>query len=158
MRLMFQGCPPGPDVRTIQNRLNQAATRPGQASKLPALVADGIFGAKTAKRVVEFQAVHGLGVDGVVGPKTEGKLNELLGSPTHLTPPHVPPKPAAPTHAPLAGHKALAKQGPGFGAGAPAPFAPPPSAPGMVPGTPVGKVFLPGLPPFGTAPGAPKKT
>jgi peptidoglycan hydrolase-like protein with peptidoglycan-binding domain len=152
MRLMFQGCPPGPDVRTIQNRLNQAGTKTGQTSKLPSLAADGVFGAKTAQRVVEFQARNGLTIDGVVGPKTEGTLNDLLGSPTHLTPPHVPPKPAAPTHAPLAGHKALAKQGPGFGARSP--FAPPPSAsppggPNMVPGTPVGKVFLPGLPPFG---------
>ncbi len=112
MRLMFQGCPPGPDVRTIQNRLNQAATKPAQASKLPALVPDGIFGGKTAQRVAEFQATNGLVVDGVVGPKTEGVLNDLLGSPTHLTPPHVPPKPAAPMHAPLAGNKAAAKAGP----------------------------------------------
>ncbi len=148
MRLMFHGCPPGPDVRTIQNRLNQAGTKPGQTSKLPLLTADGVFGAKTAKRVVEFQAMNGLAVDGVVGPKTEGKLNTLLGSPTHLTPPHVPPKPAAPTHAPLAGHKALAKAGP-VPTG---PFATP--LPPQCPGPPA-KVFLPAAPAHGMFPGTP---
>lgn len=92
MRLMFHGCPAGPDVRTIQNRLNLASIKGGeQMSKLPLLVADGVFGAKTAKRVVEFQAVNGLTVDGVVGRKTENCLNDLLGSPTFLTPEHVPP-------------------------------------------------------------------
>lgn len=92
MRLMFQGCTPGPDVKVIQSRLNEASVRiPSQASKLPPLGPDGIFGAKTAKRVVEFQAKNGLVVDGIVGFKTESMLNDLLGNPTHLTPEHVPP-------------------------------------------------------------------
>lgn len=92
MRLMFQGCPAGPDVKIIQNRLNLASMKGGQQmTKLPLLVADGIFGAKTAKRVVEFQAVNALTVDGIVGRKTENRLNDLLGNPTFLTPEHVPP-------------------------------------------------------------------
>jgi peptidoglycan hydrolase-like protein with peptidoglycan-binding domain len=92
MRLMFQGCPPGNDVRTIQNRLNQAARRHvKQLSSFPPLVPDGIFGKKTGDRVVEFQAKNGLVVDGVIGRQTEGTLNVLLGNPTQLTPEHVPP-------------------------------------------------------------------
>lgn len=92
MRLMFQGCTPGSDVRIIQNRLNQAALRHvKQLSDFPPLVPDGIFGKKTVSRVVEFQAKNGLVVDGVVGRQTEGTLNVLLGSPTQLTPEHVPP-------------------------------------------------------------------
>jgi peptidoglycan hydrolase-like protein with peptidoglycan-binding domain len=58
---MFQGCPKGSDVRIIQGRLNQAAVR--QGSTLAPLAADGVFGAKTAKRVVEFQSRNGLVVD-----------------------------------------------------------------------------------------------
>jgi len=92
MRLMFQGCPPGNDVRIIQSRLNQASLRHvKQVSSLEPLAPDGIFGPKTAQRVVEFQAKNGLVVDGIVGRQTEGTLNVLLGSATKLTPEHVPP-------------------------------------------------------------------
>jgi murein DD-endopeptidase MepM/ murein hydrolase activator NlpD/cell wall-associated NlpC family hydrolase len=40
--------------------------------------ADGDFGPNTRKAVETFQAKHGLDVDGVAGPKTFGKLNELV--------------------------------------------------------------------------------
>ncbi len=122
MRLMFQGCTPGNDVKTIQSRLNLVAIQvPEQRSKLAALGPDGIFGAKTAKRVVEFQSMNGLTVDGIVGRQTEGKLNDLLGSPTFLTPPHTSPaekkaaaksfesSPGTPSQGGLAGGKAGAK-------------------------------------------------
>jgi len=89
---MFQGCTPGSDIKTIQSRLNLVSIKGlPQPSKLPAIAADGIFGAKTAQRVVEFQSMCGLTVDGIVGRQTETKLNELLGSPTFLTPPSSPP-------------------------------------------------------------------
>lgn len=42
--------------------------------------ADGIFGEKTRKAVMEFQAASGLGVDGIVGPMTWEKLEAATGS------------------------------------------------------------------------------
>ncbi len=42
-------------------------------------VADGIMGRKTRAGVKEFQAAHGLDVDGVPGPMTKGKLEEVYG-------------------------------------------------------------------------------
>lgn len=50
----------GPDVKTLQGRLN--------------LVADGIFGPLTEEAVREFQTANGLAVDGIVGPKTWAAL------------------------------------------------------------------------------------
>lgn len=43
-------------------------------------VADGIMGAKTRAGVKEFQARYKLDVDGVPGPKTKAKLQEVYGS------------------------------------------------------------------------------
>jgi peptidoglycan hydrolase-like protein with peptidoglycan-binding domain len=57
----------GNSVRNLQAMLNHVmSTQPG-------LVADGIFGAKTRSRVVEFQSKVKIGADGIVGPIT-GKM------------------------------------------------------------------------------------
>jgi peptidoglycan hydrolase-like protein with peptidoglycan-binding domain len=52
----------GADVKALQQRLAQLKYYPGAA--------DGTFGANTLEAVWAFQEVQGLGVDGVVGPKT----------------------------------------------------------------------------------------
>jgi peptidoglycan hydrolase-like protein with peptidoglycan-binding domain len=57
------------DTRLVQQKLNSF---PGSA--LPKLVEDGIFGAKTQARVVEFQRQRGLVPDGVVGARTRAAL------------------------------------------------------------------------------------
>lgn len=59
----------GPVVLKLQQDLN------GRSSKLPRLVADGIFGAKTMARVMEFQRDNGLQVDGLVGDETASALS-----------------------------------------------------------------------------------
>jgi hypothetical protein len=50
---------------------------------------DGIFGRETRDTVKQFQTTHGLKVDGAVGRKTLGKLDELYAGPIA---PKVPPK------------------------------------------------------------------
>lgn len=40
---------------------------------------DGVFGAKTDQAVKQFQARHGLLVDGIAGPQTFAKLEEVMG-------------------------------------------------------------------------------
>ncbi len=60
-----------PDVGDLQQRLNDE----GVAD--PALVVDEKFGRLTRAAVREFQARHGLAVDGVVGLRTWGVLDEL---------------------------------------------------------------------------------
>jgi len=55
-------------VAELQMLLNQ------KPSSLAALREDGIFGAKTSARVREFQTQNQLLADGIVGPKTWGKL------------------------------------------------------------------------------------
>ena len=42
-------------------------------------VADGVMGGNTRRGIKEFQAAHGLDVDGVPGPMTKGKLKEVYG-------------------------------------------------------------------------------
>ena len=60
----------GPDVETLQRRLNvQGAT--------PPLVEDGQFTAPTESAVRAFQGLHGLTVDGIVGIRMWGILDEL---------------------------------------------------------------------------------
>lgn len=56
----------GPAVWTLQNALN----------RLPAysVIVDSVFGAQTDAAVRAFQRARGLVVDGIVGPKTWGKL------------------------------------------------------------------------------------
>ncbi|MFA5925149.1 MAG: peptidoglycan-binding protein [Methylococcaceae bacterium] len=55
----------GPEVRELQEKLNQTGT---------GLKIDGEFGPLTHAAVVAFQAGHGLRPDGVVGPKTRAAL------------------------------------------------------------------------------------
>ena len=68
-RLIKQGCK-GADVRAVQDVLNFHVRR------LAPLAVDGDFGPLTQARVVEFQKSNQLKPDGIVGPKTLGKLFE----------------------------------------------------------------------------------
>jgi peptidoglycan hydrolase-like protein with peptidoglycan-binding domain len=77
--------PPGignADTRLVQQKLNSS---PGSA--LPKLVEDGIFGAKTKARVIEFQRQRGLVPDGVVGARTRAALGLSPGAPVSPTGP-----------------------------------------------------------------------
>src|SRR5688500_13100636 len=56
----------GAAVKELQVRLKAAGFNPGTA--------DGAFGPKTLAAVKAFQKSRGLSADGVVGPKTWGKL------------------------------------------------------------------------------------
>ena len=62
----------GPTVASLQSKLNSALI------PSPGLVADGVFGAKTAQAVKLFQQRKGLAADGVVGPKTAAALGLSL--------------------------------------------------------------------------------
>jgi hypothetical protein len=59
----------GPVVAQIQTALNFAGP-----TRLPRLSTDGQFGALTEARVMEFQFLNNLSVDGVVGPQTNALL------------------------------------------------------------------------------------
>ena len=59
----------GPVVAQIQTALNFAGP-----TRLPRLSTDGQFGALTEARVMEFQFLNNLSVDGVVGPQTNASL------------------------------------------------------------------------------------
>jgi hypothetical protein len=59
----------GPVVEQIQTALNFAGP-----TRLPRLPIDGQFGALTVARVMEFQFLSDLDVDGVVGPLTNSRL------------------------------------------------------------------------------------
>ena len=59
----------GPSVEQLQTALNLA-----DLTRLPRLTVDGQFNALTVGRVMEFQSLNGLTVDGVVGPQTNGRL------------------------------------------------------------------------------------
>ncbi len=61
----------GEPVRALQQALNDVHDA--------GLVADGIFGAATDLEVRQFQAANNLLADGIVGPKTWAKLEELEG-------------------------------------------------------------------------------
>ena len=62
----------GAFVREIQNQLLRAGM------SLPRYGADGIFGPETEMAVMRFQRKYGVRVDGLVGPQTLSKLNEVL--------------------------------------------------------------------------------
>ncbi|MBD1806700.1 N-acetylmuramoyl-L-alanine amidase [Microcoleus sp. FACHB-SPT15] len=57
----------GPEVKQLQQRLQQQGFNPG--------VADGIFGAATQTAVIAFQKAKGISPDGIVGEKTWTTLN-----------------------------------------------------------------------------------
>ena len=60
----------GPAVEELQQKLNQFGTT-------PPLVVDGIFGPLTRAAVIAFQRANTLDPDGVVGPLTWGKIDQL---------------------------------------------------------------------------------
>lgn len=63
----------GPEVEELQRRLNRwLATAP--STKLPPLVVDGVFGARTEAAVRAFESAMGLDGDGIVEPKTWEQL------------------------------------------------------------------------------------
>lgn len=62
----------GSQVRTLQTKLKNWGYYTGAV--------DGIYGSKTVTAVRYFQRVNGLGVDGVVGPKTAKALGMSLSS------------------------------------------------------------------------------
>ena len=79
-RTLWVGCW-GADVAAMQDALNQIganAALPEQQTALPLLVPDGAFGNKTFIRVKDFQSKNGLVPDGIAGPATMGRLQELL--------------------------------------------------------------------------------
>lgn len=90
----------GADVETLQGRLNDE----GVAD--PALDPDGKFGRLTDAAVRTFQARHGLLVDGIVGLRTWGVLDELdrrgIAGPTSTALDDITPVDAA-THATVEG-------------------------------------------------------
>lgn len=65
----------GDEVRQLQENLNKLGFNCGAA--------DGIFGPKTEAAVKAFQQAHGLTVDGIAGPQTLAKIEELLNKPTN---------------------------------------------------------------------------
>ena len=65
MPMLYRGCT-GDAVKTLQDKLNTLGYNSGNV--------DGIFGAKTYAAVTAFQKANGLGVDGIVGKLTWGKL------------------------------------------------------------------------------------
>lgn len=60
----------GDAVKQLQANLNKLGFNCGTA--------DGIFGVKTEAAVKAFQKAYGLAVDGIAGPATLGKIEELL--------------------------------------------------------------------------------
>lgn len=63
----------GGEIKKLQETLNTKFI-----SKLPKLVADGNFGAKTSTTAKEFQAFYKLTADGIVGKNTRVALNLLI--------------------------------------------------------------------------------
>lgn len=61
----------GEDVRELQEKLNALGYDCGTP--------DGLFGNLTAYAVKAFQRDHGLTVDGIVGPVTYAKIEEMIG-------------------------------------------------------------------------------
>lgn len=64
----------GQFVREVQQDLIRAGFA------LPRFGADGVYGEETETAVMRFQRRYGLAVDGLVGPNTLSKLNEVLGA------------------------------------------------------------------------------
>ena len=75
MPMLYRGGT-GDAVKTLQEKLNAKGFDSGNV--------DGIFGAKTYAAVTAFQKANGLGVDGIVGKLTWGKLYDA--TPVNVTP------------------------------------------------------------------------
>lgn len=65
----------GEGVITLQKQLNQLGIKDANGNKLSE---DKNFGANTKAAVQNFQRQNGLKPDGIVGPATQGKINEAL--------------------------------------------------------------------------------
>lgn len=65
----------GTDVRYVQEVLNRISE---VFVQIPRLTADGVFGAASENAVRTFQRLFGLSADGIVGPLTWNRLNEVL--------------------------------------------------------------------------------
>lgn len=64
----------GNDVKEVQIRVaGWASDSPSQKN----ITVDGIYGEETKAAVIRFQKAYGLTPDGIVGPATQAKLNEL---------------------------------------------------------------------------------
>lgn len=63
-----------PKVKEVQEGLESLGYNIGKTG------ADGVFGKNTQAGVIEFQKENDLTPDGIVGPKTSAKLNELLSA------------------------------------------------------------------------------
>lgn len=72
----------GADVKKMQNDLRKIGFSDISGKEM---VADGSFGRITANTVVSFQVLNNLKADGVCGPKTWGKIDELLAMPKRTT-------------------------------------------------------------------------
>ena len=83
----------GPDVKKLQELLNTVL------HLNPKLIVDGDFGRATDAAVKRFQAEKGLGIDGIVGPKTWQALN-LYSTKSHSA---VKPPPPPVVVTPVAG-------------------------------------------------------
>jgi peptidoglycan hydrolase-like protein with peptidoglycan-binding domain/tetratricopeptide (TPR) repeat protein len=70
-------------VRALQRRLRADGYSPGPI--------DGRYGPRTSNAVRRFQAAHHLQIDGIAGPKTYARLNNLTTPKRHLTHPTTRP-------------------------------------------------------------------
>jgi len=78
MAILLQGSG-GIEVRNLQTALNYHLP-----NAMPPLVIDSKFGSKTGARVVQFQTLHKLRPDGVVGPVTHAALYSFVDLTHHL--------------------------------------------------------------------------
>ena len=79
-------------VRRVQRALRELHYRPGPV--------DGLFGPLTERAVVRFQRAEALQPDGIVGPRTLGRMRARIGQPrTTATPPRAAAR--APQHQPV---------------------------------------------------------
>ena len=75
----------GPDVSEAQEKLNTAGAT-------PPLAVDAIFGPLTRAATVAFQSSHELSADGIIGPLTWGKLDQVGPGPGPEPEPEPPPR------------------------------------------------------------------
>ncbi|NJR73039.1 MAG: peptidoglycan-binding protein [Scytonema sp. CRU_2_7] len=68
----------GESVKHLQDLLNRA-DRQKNFGNPPPLNVDGDFGSNTDTAVRNFQKFYGLSIDGIAGPKTWEKLEQVVG-------------------------------------------------------------------------------